>query len=435
MTAGPAHGTFLTRSWGAVAQTGAPLIRSYLRYRASQGKEDASRLSERFGKTHLPRPTGTLYWIHAASVGEANSVLALIEQLLTTDAAAHVMLTTGTVTSAELMAGRLPPRAFHQYAPFDRPDWVKAFLDHWHPDVGAWVESELWPTLITTAHAHGVPMALINARMSKKSHRGWTRWRKTAAALLDAFDVILAQDDRTAERLRNLGARNVEPLGNIKLAAAPLACDEAELAALKSALGDRPRWLAASVHKAEEAALIEAHTALRAKRPGLVTIIAPRQPNRGAPLAEAARAAGLETAQRSVGEPLTPASEIYVADTIGEMGLFFRLAPVAFMGRSLVDVGGSNPLEAPPLGCAVVTGPHTDNFSSLYDKLTARGGVTTATDASTLTEAVEGLLADEPARQTQIAAALTLVAEAHEVLDRTACALTALAQRSPDAAA
>ncbi len=426
--------TALMALWRGLAEAGGPLIRSHLQSRAKKGKEDPARLTERFGLASAQRPDGDLVWLHAASVGEAVSVLSLIERTVSKPGT-HVLLTTGTVTSATLMAERLPVGAIHQYVPFDRPSYVRPFLDHWRPDLGVWVESELWPNLIGEAHARRIPLALINARMSKKSHRGWQHWPGTAKTLLGSFDVILAQDKRIAERLHDLGALHARAIGNIKLAAKPLTCDEAELARMTAAIASRPVWCAASIHAREEAAVLEAHALVQARLPHTLTIIAPRQPDRGAAIADAARARGNDVAQRSLGDALTPETEIYIADTIGEMGLFFRLATAAFLGRSLVDKGGSNPMEGPPLGCAVVAGPHTDNFAGLYERLDRAQGVARIGSTIELAETIAALLNDPVSAKALAEAALTLVTQAHEVLDETATALENLMQRGPDAAA
>lgn len=427
--------TALMTLWRAVAEWGEPLIKSHLQARARRGKEDPVRLNERFGIAGAQRPAGELIWLHAASVGESLSVLSLVEKLLTAKPTRHVLITTGTTTSAALMAERLPASAIHQYVPFDRPSYVRAFLDHWKPDLAVWVESELWPNMIYETHARAIPLALINARMSKKSYRGWRNWRGTARTLLNAFDLILAQDEATADRLHDLGAKHTRVVGNIKLSATPLTCDEAELAALKAAIGDRPLWCAASIYAREEAMILDAHVQIKSQTNNVLTIIAPRQPGRGMAIVDAAKAKGLNVALRSAHQPLTPDTEIYVANTIGEMGLFFRLAPLAFLGRSLINKGGSNPMEAPPLRCAVLAGPYTDNFNTLYAELDRRGGVARVSDVADLAAQVAALIADEPARTRLNEAALTLIAEAHEVLDATANALEDIMQGSPDAAA
>lgn len=417
--------TLPLRFWRGLTHVGNPLLGAHLKLRVRRGKEDASRLSERRGITTLPRPQGKLLWIHAASVGESLSVLPLIERLLDADAMLSVLITTGTVTSANLLEDKLPPRALHQYVPLDRVNSVRRFLNHWRPDAGVWVESELWPTLIHESRARGIPLALINARMSKKSARGWQRLPRTASNVLTAFDTVLAQDKGTAKRLRELGARNVTELRNLKLAAAPLAADESELMRLQGEIGDRPTWCAASTHK-EEVAIGEAHRIVKQHLPNALLILAPRQPKRANAVTDELTHLGLTVARRSAGDAVTPETDVYLVDTIGDMGLVFRLAPVGFMGRSFVEKGGSNPLEPAQLNCAVIHGPHTDNFEELYQSLDARGGGLQVEDNAALAEAVIELLTSETTRAKQTAAALTLAAEAHEVLSRTSDAVLAL---------
>jgi 3-deoxy-D-manno-octulosonic-acid transferase len=404
---------------------GNPLLGAHLKLRVRRGKEDASRLSERRGIATLPRPKGQLVWIHAASVGESLSVLPLINALLAANQDLSILITTGTVTSANLLQDKLPPRALHQYVPLDRVNSVRRFLNHWRPDAGVWVESELWPTLILESRARGIPLALINARMSKKSARGWQRLPRTATNVLAAFDTVLAQDKATAKRLRELGARNVTELRNLKLAAPPLAAEDRELARLKAAIGDRPVWCAASTHR-EEVGIGEAHRMVKTHLPEALLILAPRQPKRADAVAGELAHQGLTVARRSKVEAVAAQTDVYLVDTIGDMGLVFRLAPVGFMGRSFVDKGGSNPLEPAQLNCAVIHGPHTDNFEELYQTLDARGGARRVDDNAALAEAAIELLSSETARAAQTAAALTLAEEAHEVLSRTSDAVLAL---------
>jgi 3-deoxy-D-manno-octulosonic-acid transferase len=370
-----------------------PLVDRYLAARLAQGKEDAARLAERRGVASRPRPAGFLTWLHGASVGEAISALPLVERLT---AHGSVLLTTGTVTSARLIAERLPAGALHQYVPADRPDWVASFLDHWRPDLALWLESELWPNLVMATHARGTPMVLVNARMSARSAARW-RWLPwTIRPLLGAFDLCLAQGEESAARFRALGARAVRAPGNLKFAAPPLPVDDAALAMLKAAIGDRPCWLAASTHPGEEAIAGAVHQTLATRHPGLLTIIAPRHPARGPEIAAALPG---RVRCRSAGE--APDGDIYVADTLGELGLFYRLAPVVLIGGSLVPHGGQNLLEPARLGAAVLHGPHMANFPEALALL--GDALTPVTDAATLTTAVDALLAD-PARRARLGA-------------------------------
>ena len=410
--------TLPLRLWRGLTHVGNPLLGAHLQLRVRRGKEDASRLNERRGITTMPRPDGKLVWVHAASVGESLSVLPLIDALLETSDELHVLITTGTVTSATLLQEKLSPRVIHQYAPLDRVNSVGRFLDHWKPDVGVWVESELWPTMILESKARHIPLALVNARMSKKSARGWQRVPHTAQQVLAAFDAVLAQNKATAKRLTQLGVRNVTELRNLKLAAPPLAANPHEVTTLQNAIGARPVWCGASTHK-EEMAMGEAHRMVLEHLGDCLLILAPRQPKRARAVEDELRHQGLSVACRSRGEAISPETQVYLVDTIGDMGLVFRLARAAFMGRSFIDKGGSNPLEAAQLDCAILYGPHTDNFDELYDALGKRAGARQVADTSALAEALIKLLMNDTARATQIANARTLVDEASEVLSRT----------------
>lgn len=377
---------------------GAPLIAAFMRRRLAAGKEDAMRFGERQGAASLGRPDGSrLIWVHAASVGESLSMLPLIEYLLAADADLTLLLTTGTISSAQLMAERLPPRAIHQYAPLDRPSYVRRFLDHWRPDLVLWAESEFWPNLILETTDRGTPMILVNGRISPKSFTGWQRARSIIATLLGRFDLCLGQSEEDAKRLRQLGAANVDCLGNLKFAVPPLPAEADELARLEAKFAGRPNWLAASTHAGEERIAGETHLALEQAHPGLLSVIVPRHAQRGAEIATMLRAMGLHVAQRSAGQPIEADTQIYLADTMGELGLFFRLAPVTFMGKSLVPLGGQNPLEALHLDCAVLHGPHMMNFTEIGKDMTAAGCAIEIADGTALADAVAALL-DDPAR-------------------------------------
>jgi 3-deoxy-D-manno-octulosonic-acid transferase len=355
----------------AAARVLAPVARLAVHARARAGKEDRSRLSERFGKAALFRPPGQLVWIHGASVGECLSVLPLIDALLA-QLQRSVLVTSGTVTSATLMRERLPPRAFHQFVPIDSPSAVERFLRHWKPDAGLFVDSELWPNLISAAHAHGVRLALVNGRMSAQAYAGWRRAPKTARHLLSCFDLCLAQDDLSAERLRLLGASDVRVTANLKADVPPAPADAAKTTKLRDAIGARPVLLAASTHPGEDETVLPAHDALRRHFPDLLTIIVPRHPVRGA---EIAMLCGTRKyARRSEDQLPGRETAVYIADTIGELAAFYRIAPLAFIGGSLVPHGGQNPLEAAKLARAVMAGPYTDNFAGVYETIFAAQG-------------------------------------------------------------
>lgn len=355
---------------------GVPAIRLVLARRVKEGKEDASRLGERMGVPSHPRPAGSVIWVHVASVGEAQSMLPLIDLILRQFPAASVLVTSITVTSASLLQSRLPERAFHQYLPVDNPAWVRAFLDHWQPNLALWAESELWPNMLHTVWKRRLPLALINARMSPKSHRNWIYARKSIQELLAAFTVILCQTMDDASRYLNLGARSVAVTGNIKFSADPLPCDEADLRALREKTAGRPIWLYASTHDGEESLACALHKSLAQEIPNLLTIIAPRHPARGDAIFALCAQEGLRTCRRGETKNLpAPNDQIYLADTMGELGLLYRIAPVSCIGRSfsLDGGGGHNPLEAALLGSAVLHGPHVQNLQQIFDDMDRDG--------------------------------------------------------------
>lgn len=401
----------------------APALRLWLARRARRGKEDPARLAERRGIASLPRPAGRLLWIHGASVGEARSALPLLERILARFPAAHALLTTGTLTSARMLAGALPARATHQFVPLDVPAWAGRFLDHWRPDAALWIESELWPNTLAALARRGVPSALVNARLSPAS---FARWQGIGAMLrppLGAFGVVLAQSGADAQRLAALGAHAPACLGNIKFDAPLLEADPAALAALEAALAGRPRWLAASTHPGEDEVVAQAHLEAARTHPGLATILVPRHAVRGEEVAARLRAAGLAVARRGAGEPLGPGTQVYLADTMGELGLFYRLAPLAFIGKSFAVGGGQNPLEAAALDAAILSGPQVANFADIFAQLVEAGGARILSTPQELGPAVAALLADDDARARMAAEAAAVAASGRGAIERVLAAL------------
>ena len=394
-----------------------PAVRAYLARRARAGKEDPTRMSERYGRPSAARPDGKLVWVHAASVGESLSMLSLIERLATDWPGLNILMTTGTVTSARIMAARFPERVIHQFVPLDHGGWVRRFFDHWRPDLVLWVESEFWPNLLCEIGARRIPSVLVNARISSKSYDGWRNWPSLIGRLLDNFDLCLAQTEDDARRLDDLGADRVVCHGNLKFSSSPLPVDESELRDLRPRIGDRPAWLAASTHPGEEEVIAEAHRRVRAKHPDALAIIVPRHPARGPDIAETLRGDGSNTRLRSADERPDATTEYYVADSMGELGLFFSLADAAFIGGSLIPHGGQNPLEAARLGCPVIHGPDMANFTVIVDELAAVGAVVEAADADAIAGAVERLIDDPDERARRVAAAHGVAATKAGILD------------------
>lgn len=407
---------------GATATIGA-FAGLWLSQRARGGKEDPARLGERFGRYAQARPAGKLIWLHAASVGESGVALALIEALAARDATLSFLVSTGTRTSAELIARRALPRTTHIYAPLDRVDAVRRFLAHWRPDLGVFVESELWPNLILESDAAGVRLALVNARMSPRSLARWEKWDKAGARLARAFAWVSAADARTAQTLGALRGEIVNAAGNLKLAAPPPRIEDGARAALAAEIAGRPVWLAASTHPGEDEIALTAHARLRAERPGALLILAPRHPERGAALA----ALGGGAPRRALLQPIGDAP-VYVADTLGELGLFYAAAPVALIGGSLLaHLKGHNPIEPAKIGAAIVTGPHVESFQDVFDDLLAAGGATCVEDANQLGDAIAWLWRDDEARARQLDIARQVTAKGAEAFAATVTQLLALA--------
>ncbi len=396
-----------------------PFARGLLKRRAAQGKEDAARIGERLGHASHARPDGPLVWLHGVSVGESLSLLPLVEALRASRPDLALLVTSGTVTSAELLSKRLPQGVIHQYAPVDTPGAVRRFLDHWRPGMGIQVESELWPNLIRGARVRGVKLVLASARMTEASAMGWARVPGAARDLLSCFDLILPQDAATAGRLEALGGR-MGPTLNLKRVGDPLPADDNELSRLSAAIGARPVILAASTHPGEEPIIARAATGL-----DCLLVVAVRHPDRGPKVAAELAGLGLKVARRSAGETPGPDTEAYIADTLGEMGLFFRLADVAVMGGSFVaGIGGHNPLEPARLGVPLVTGPDHFNAAELYEEMFVEVAAIEAADEAALARHLKGL-ATYPGIRRQVGEAALDYAERQGAALQTALGLIA----------
>src|SRR5579872_2402822 len=398
-----------------------PLAPALIKRRLKQGKEDPARIGERRGVSRDVRPHGPLVWIHGASVGEVLAAAGLIEKLRALNIS--ILLTSGTVTSAAIVAKRFPADVIHQYVPYDSPRYVARFLDHWRPSLGLFIESDLWPNLILSSAARRLPMLLINGRMSHRSFPRWRRVSGTISALLGQFDICLAQSQVDAERFAALGSRNVVVTGNLKLDVPAPPADLNKLERLMAVTRGRPIVLAASTHPGEEEILVGAHRRLAGFFPSLLTVIVPRHPNRGEAVARMINASALRAKLRSREELPTAATDIYVADTMGELGLFYRLSPIVFMGGSLVEHGGQNPIEAIKLGASIVHGPHVFNFADVYEALDSAGGGRLAVTQEALVKQLGQWLADPASRKLVVSAAEHVVSQLGGALYRTLAAL------------
>ncbi len=373
-----------------------PLAPRLLDARARRGKEDPVRVDERMGFTRTEQPAGDLVWLHGVSVGESLSLLPVVERFVKARPDLTVLVTSSTVTSAQILAQRLPEGVIHQYAPVDAPGVIERFLDHWRPGLAVFVESEIWPNLLLEAKRRGVKLALVSARITEKTVEGWARFPASARALTGAFDLVLPQDAVSAQRLEGMGAR-IDGLVNLKLSGEPLPHDPAAFSRLSAAIGDRPVIVAASTHEGEEVAIVRALDRLGDR---VCLILAPRHPERGPHIAQALQREGYAFAMRSRGQVIGPDTDIYLADTLNEMGLFLRLADVGVMGGSfapalgLPPVGGHNPLEPARLGKPTITGPDASNWAPVTSALAEAGGLVLVQAPWDLPGVIEPLLAD-----------------------------------------
>lgn len=396
------------------AATGAlePALPALLRRRVRQGKEDPLRLRERLGFASAPRPDGPLVWLHGASVGESLSHLPLVERFARERPDVALLVTSGTLAAAQVLQKRLPPGAVHQFAPLDAPRSARRFLDHWRPDLCVFVESELWPNLILGAKTRGAKLALLSARLSEDSFRGWTRFKGAAREVLSAFDRVLAQDGPTAKRLARLGARDDGRL-NLKYAGEPLPFDAKMLDALQAELGSRPVVLAASTHPGEDEIVLQAFETLCPREAAPLLVLVPRHVARGAAVAAIAEQQGFGVRLRSAAGPIDDETNVVIGDTFGELGLWFRLARTALVAGTLVKgIGGHNPLEPARLDCPALAGPFAADWTSVYRAFDDAKGLVRVSDARNLAAAwAEDL--DDPRAARARAARARKVAEAN----------------------
>lgn len=407
-------------AYALVARALQPLLPLYLRLRLKRGKEIADRLNERYGLPGRPRPEGKLLWIHGASVGECMSALPLIECLLALNPELHIMLTSGTVASAQLIARRLPPRAFHQFIPLDTPGFSRRFLDHWRPAATLWLESELWPNLLAEVKARRLPAARLNARLTPRSAARWQRRSGWFRDILATFNVTLTIGRADAMRLEQAGAANVSYTGNLKFTAPAPAYDAAAFDALRDAIGPRPVWLMASSHSGEEEMALRLHQQLAERLPDLLTIIAPRHSSRAE---EVAAQLTLPFARRSLGE--LPASDqpLYLADTMGELGLLYRAAGLTVVGGSFTPKGGHSPIEPAQCACATLIGPDTSKCEDAVTELVQAGALIKVDDEEELLNQLRRLLSDNSAREAMQQAGLQATEQQVPILNATLAAL------------
>jgi 3-deoxy-D-manno-octulosonic-acid transferase len=394
-----------------------PLVGTYVAWRASKGKEDPRRRRERYGVAGAPRPNGPVVWVHAASVGETMAVTPLIHRIA--GFGIHIVLTTGTLTSAQIAGERLAGKVIHQFVPLDLKPAIGRFLDHWDPDLAIFAESELWPMTILELGARRIPQVLVNARLSDRSFASWKKRNYLAVALFENLAHVVAQSEEDGERFSVLGARPVTVSGNLKVDTDPPPVDAALLKRIAGEVGERKVWAAISTHDGEEKIAAQVHALLKRRHKDLLTIIVPRHPDRADAIEAELAALGLKTVRRSSGAPVTPDADILLGDSVGEMGLYLRLTEIAFVGRSLTSAGGQNPLEPAMLETAVLAGRNVQNFRDAYQMLIDNGGAKLVHDRDMLAGAVNFLLNNPPRRREMMAAGSAAVDSMRGALSHT----------------
>ncbi len=386
----------------SIMTIGFPIIELILLLRVKKNKEDFGRLNERRGISISQRPEGELIWVHASSVGESMAALSLIERLVSSENERNVLVTTGTLTSAQLMMDKLPDRAFHQFTPIDRPAFVKRFFKHWKPDLLLIMESEFWPVQINTAKKFGIPIIAVNARLSEKSFLRWRIATSLSSTIFEDLSLVISTNKEQGSRFSKLGAKNVVVSGNLKRSAPKLNVDLNVTRVLSEQIGNRPVWLAASTHIGEDRPIMEVANRLLDRFPNLLTIVAPRHPNRGKDIAELGSKMGLKVARRSCGEEIVRETQLYIADTLGEMGLFFHISDTVFVAGSLVPVGGHNPIEPAHFDCAIIFGNLMSKNREVADEMLSESAAITVHDDKELFNALAHLLS-EPEESNRLA--------------------------------
>jgi len=396
-------------------------LEKLLEKRRDKGKEDPERYVEKKAIITEKRPDAPLIWVHAASIGEVRAALILINKIRYEYPAIFFLVTTGTRTSAQIIAKDLPDNAIHQFHPLDHPVWTRTFIEHWEPDLIFWMESELWPNMLATIKNENIPTFLINARMSPKSYRNWSLLKPLATEMLSTFKKILCQTKIDAQYYKKLGAGDVSVSGNIKYSSAPLNYDTDSLTKLKLSLNDRKYWVFASTHDGEEEMACRVHKILQKTYPDILTIIVPRHPERRNEIEQACKTMGLNTVLRGQNKSLpTDDTNIYIVDTLGELGLFYRLSSIAMIGRSFSNDGGGghNPIEAAQLDCAILTGPNTQYQKQLFAEMLATGAVQKTQTEDDLLSALQTLLSNPTECQKYIKAAQEYAASKDDIIKR-----------------
>ena len=338
------------------------------------GKEDKDRFKEKLGEYERARPNSKLIWFHGASVGETLSIIGLIKEITKINDKLEFLITSGTKTSSQVLSMRMPKNAVHQFVPIDTPGAVKLFLKHWRPDFAIWIESEVWPRLLIETSKTKIPMWLVNGSMSLRSYKKWRYVPLSMQYLYNKFEKIYLRDERSAGFLNQLGlsSENFTVYGSLKADQEKLEFRKSDLKEVKKSLKDKRVWLAASTHAGEEETVLKAHKHLLEVDKDIFLVLVPRHPERGKELMKLARSLNLNSSLRSKSRKINSTDQVHIGDTLGELGLWYELTRVSFIGGSITRNGGHNPYEAILADTFIIHGPETFNFDEIYQKLDER---------------------------------------------------------------
>ncbi len=396
-----------------------PLWVLYLLYRAIKGKEELSRVKEKFGIASISAPKNkSLIWIHVASVGETMSILTLIDKLKIKLPSYQILLTSGTVASAKIIKDKLKDIVIHQYLPLDNYICINLFLNYWRPKLVLFVESEFWPSIISES-AKRSKVISVNSRLSPRSCENWRRYPAFIKPITDSISLFMAQSLNDMERLKLIGAKNTIYLGNLKYCTNNKAIDNKSLLKLKRLFKGREIFLAASTHEGEDRIIAEIYYHLKKQNKKLLLIIAPRHPIRGKKIKQMLEdELNLKTSTRSINEKVTSDTDIYLADTIGELNYFYSIAPISIVGGSFVPIGGHNIIEPAKLGSAIIVGPYHFNFQEICDEFEEKHAIQLVQNKEECIAAVEKLLKNPKQLKLYTNNAAKIVATKNKTLDK-----------------
>lgn len=354
------------------------------------GKEDIMRIKERFGLPSAVRSTKGIIWIHAASVGESRVAITLTRHFKIKYPKHRILITTGTITSANIVRSFASSRIVHQFLPMDHPLFVWLFLRNWKPDLGIFVESELWPNLVFMG-ARFCPLILVNAIISENSFKNWSKCKSFVKTMLQKFRYILCQSTIDAQKYKTLGA-DAKFIGNLKYAGAKLDVNLSHLNVLREMVGQRPIFLAASTHPGDDEIMVLTHIQIKKEYPDILTIIVPRHIARATDIKEMVLRKGLSCAMRSRKEYIAKNTDIYIADTMGELGMLFSIAKVSFIAGSFKN-GGHNPIEAAYFNTHIIFGPDMSNFREISEEFLQNKAAIQIKDLGELVKCLEKIFA------------------------------------------